>query len=156
MYKHFLTILVLRSKLNKENLPVWFLRMLQREWNLSVRLQTSNIIFENNFVFEIVFLEMKTHIHVEWQYMYLKLRCNCRFMNFYVNLQFQSQSLPAHQVQGDNTATQVSSDNSPVKRRRGRPRGTPNKPLLPDRTNTKSRCFFGFHQMWSVGNIVKQ
>lgn len=156
MYKHFLTILVLKSKLNKENLPVWFLRMLQREWNLSVRLQTSNIIFENNFVFEIVFLEMKTHIHVEWQYMYLKLRCNCRFMNFYVNLQFQSQSLPAHQVQGDNTATQASSDSSPVKRRRGRPRGTPNKPLLPDRTNTKSRCFFGFHQMWSVGNIVKQ
>lgn len=65
-------------------------------------------------------------------------------MNFYVNLQFQSQSLPAHQVQGDNTATQASSDNSPVKRRRGRPRGTPNKPLLPDRTNTKSMCFFGF------------
>lgn len=154
MYKHFLTILVLRSKVNKENLPVWFLRMLQREWNLSVRLQTSNIIFENNFVFEIIFLEMKTHIHVEWQY--LKIRCNCSFMNFYVNLQFQSQSLPAHQVQGDNTATQASSDSSPVKRRRGRPRGTPNKPLLPDRTNTKSRCFFGFHQMWSVGNIVKQ
>lgn len=154
MYKHFLTILVLKSKLNTENLPVWFLRMLQREWNLSVRLQTSNIIFENNFVFEIIFLEMKTHIHVEWQY--LKIWCNCRFMNFYVNLQFQSQSLPAHQVQGDNTATQASSDNSPVKRRRGRPRGTPNKPLLPDRTNTKSRCFFGFHQMWSVGIIVKQ
>lgn len=89
---------------------------------------------------------MKTHIHVEWQY--LKLRCNCRFKNFYVNLQFQSQSLPAHQVQGDNTATQASSDSSPVKRRRGRPRGTPNKPLLPDRTNTKSRCFFVFRQMW--------
>lgn len=50
----------------------------------------------------------------------------------------KSQSLPAHQVQGDNTATQASTDNSPVKRRRGRPRGTPNKPLLPDRTNTKT------------------
>lgn len=50
----------------------------------------------------------------------------------------KSQSLPAHQGQGDNTATQASSDNSPVKRRRGRPRGTPNKPLLPDRTNTKT------------------
>lgn len=50
----------------------------------------------------------------------------------------KSQSLPAHQVQGDNTATQASSDSSPVKRRRGRPRGTPNKPLLPDRTNTKT------------------
>lgn len=60
--------------------------------------------------------------------------------HFYI-VTIQSQSLPSHHGQGDNNAAPATSDNStsPVKRRRGRPRGTPNKPLLPDRTNSKSR-----------------
>ncbi|XP_062572906.1 UPF0547 protein C16orf87 homolog [Saccostrea cucullata] len=50
----------------------------------------------------------------------------------------KSQSLVAHHVQGENTPTPANSDSSPVKRRRGRPRGTPNKPLLPDRNISKT------------------
>ncbi|XP_048774681.1 UPF0547 protein C16orf87 homolog [Ostrea edulis] len=50
----------------------------------------------------------------------------------------KSQSLPAHHGQGDTTSSPASIEGSPVKRRRGRPRGTSNKPLLPDRSISKS------------------